>query len=146
MTRFISAFPYFLFSNCFMQLNILLFIRIFILFCYWSSFIAPSTSISKYYLAKNNILYMQKRFSVCVCHFEEKWNPWYGDFSIPMQLNLLNIKWGDQEFQMFSILYSKMALFGKVLHFDNINGSHRKGEKKNLTVSRWKCKSKVHLR
>lgn len=29
-----------------------------------------------------------------------------------MQLNLLNIKWGDQEFQVFFILYSKVTSFG----------------------------------
>lgn len=47
-----------------------------------------------------------------------------------MQLNLLNIKWGDWEFQVFFILYSKVTSFGKkALCFDSINGSHKKGEK-----------------
>lgn len=49
-----------------------------------------------------------------------------------MQSNLLNIKWGDQEFQVFFILYSKVTSLGKkALCFDSINGSHRTREKGN---------------
>lgn len=44
-----------------------------------------------------------------------------------MQLNLLNIKWGDQVLQVFFILFSKVTSFSKkALCFDNLNGSPRK--------------------
>jgi hypothetical protein len=50
-----------------------------------------------------------------------------------MQLNLLNIKWGDWEFQVFFILYFKVTSFGKKsLRFDTINASHKKGEKEKI--------------
>lgn len=49
-----------------------------------------------------------------------------------MQLNLLNIKRENQNFQGFCILYSKVISFGKkALCFDNIHGSQRKQEKEN---------------
>ena len=62
-----------------------------------------------------------------------------------MQLNLLNIKWGVQEFQVFFILYSKVTSFGKKALCFDINGSLRKQAKEKFIVAPWKHGSNIHL-
>lgn len=92
---------------------------------------------------------MQKSPCVCVCDvfviFKRNVTHDIEISQLQMQLNLLNIKWGDQELQVFFILYSKVTSLGKkALCFDSINDSHRETEKRKVLVTRWKRRSNTH--